>query len=172
MYRSAPDWSDDVFRVLRGLDVRQVAVVPDAGLSRLIAQCDEDDDVRLVRLTTEEEGIAHLAGAWLGGERGALLMQSSGVGNCVNLFSLLQNGRFPFVTLVSMRGEYGEANPWQVPMGRGVQPVMEAMGLTCLRAERDEEVVPAARAALTMAYKSDLAVGVLLTQRLIGAKAF
>ena len=126
----------------------------------------------MVTLTTEEEGVAFVSGAWLGGQRAVLLMQSSGVGNCVNLFSLLENGRFPFVTLVSMRGEYGEANPWQVPMGRAVQPVLEAMGFTCLRAERNEEVVPAVQAALTMAYKSDQAVGVLLTQRLIGAKAF
>ena len=41
-----------------------------------------------VVLTTEEEGIGYLAGAWLGGERGALLMQSSGVGNCINTLGI------------------------------------------------------------------------------------
>ncbi len=59
-----------------------------------------------------------LAGAWLGGVRGVLLMQSSGVGNCVNLLSLVQECRFPLLMIVTMRGEWGETNPWQVPMGR------------------------------------------------------
>jgi hypothetical protein len=68
-------------------------------------------------LTTEEEGIALAAGAWLGGQRAVLLMQSSGVGNCINMLSLPVNCRMPFLTLVTMRGEWGEFNPWQVPMG-------------------------------------------------------
>jgi sulfopyruvate decarboxylase TPP-binding subunit len=71
-----------------------------------------------------------------------------------------------------MRGEFGEMNPWQVPMGTAVQPVIEAMGMHCLRAEGPEEVVPTVQAALNMAYKSNQGVAVLLTQKLIGAKAF
>jgi sulfopyruvate decarboxylase TPP-binding subunit len=76
------------------------------------------------------------------------------------------------VTIVSMRGEFGEQNPWQLPMGQGVRPVMEGMGLTCLTAERPEDVMPAATAAVNMAYKSNAGVGLLLSQRLLGAKAF
>lgn len=165
-------WQDELYDALRLAGVTVFAYVPDAGHKVLIERSLADPDARSVPLTSEQEGVALLAGCHLGGGRGVLLMQSSGVGNCVNFFSLLQNGRFPFVTLVSMRGEFGEGNPWQIPMGRGVQPVMAAMGLTCLRAERDEEVVPAAEAALAMAYRSDQAVGVLLAQRLIGAKSF
>ena len=165
-------WQDELYEALRAADVTLFTYVPDAGHKRLIERSLADPEAISVPLASEQEGVALLAGSHLGGGRGVLLMQSSGVGNCVNLFSLLHNGRFPFVTLISMRGEFGEGNPWQVPMGRVVQPVMEAMGLACLRAERPEEVVPAAQAALTMAYRSDLAVGVLLTQRLIGAKAF
>ena len=112
------------------------------------------------------------AGAHLGGGRSILLMQSSGVGNCVNMFSLLTNGKFPFVTYVTMRGDFGEQNPWQVPMGRGAQPVMEAMGLRCLRIETEDDVIPTTDAALNMAYKSNVAVAVLLTQKLLGAKGF
>jgi sulfopyruvate decarboxylase TPP-binding subunit len=78
----------------------------------------------------------------------------------------------PFVTLVTMRGEFGEMNPWQMAMGTAVQPVVEAMGMQCLRAERPDEVVPTVQAALNMAYKSNQGVAVLLTQKLIGAKAF
>lgn len=72
-------------------------------------------------MTTEEEGIGVVTGSWLGGQRAALLMQSSGVGNCVNMFSLLDSCRVPFLTLVTMRGEYAEFNPWQGPMGRRTQ---------------------------------------------------
>jgi sulfopyruvate decarboxylase TPP-binding subunit len=117
---------------------------------------------------TSEEGVAMLAGADLG----VLLMQSSGTGNCVNMLSLIKGGRFPFLTLVSMRGDFGEGNPWQFPMGQAVQPVLEAMGVICLRAERPEEVVPTVGAALTMVFQSGQAVAVLLTQKLLGAKQF
>ena len=99
-------------------------------------------------------------------------MQSSGVGNCINMFTLLDNGKFPFMTYVTMRGDYGEQNPWQVPMGRSAQKVMEAMGLKCLRVETADDVLPATDAALAMAYKSNVAVAVLLTQKLLGAKGF
>jgi sulfopyruvate decarboxylase TPP-binding subunit len=125
-----------------------------------------------VALTSEEEGVAMLAGADLGGVRGVLLMQSSGTGNCVNMLSLIKGGRFPFLTLVSMRGDFGEGNPWQFPMGQAVQPVLEAMGVICLRIEQPEEVVPTVGAALAMVFQSGQAVSVLLTQKLLGAKQF
>ena len=78
------DWHDAIFAVLKRADIRQVGYVPDAGHARLIELCRDDPAIRAVPLTTEEEGVALLAGAWLGGQRGALLMQSSGVGNCIN----------------------------------------------------------------------------------------
>jgi hypothetical protein len=99
-------------------------------------------------------------------------MQSSGTGNCVNMLSRIKGGRFPFLTLVSMRGDFGEGNPWQFPMGQAVQPVLEAMGVICLRIGRPEEVVPSVSAALTMVFQSGQAVAVLLTQKLLGAKQF
>ena len=99
-------------------------------------------------------------------------MQSSGVGNCINMLSLTKGGRFPFLTLVSMRGDFGEGNPWQFPMGQATQAVLEAMGVICVRVERPDEVIATATAALTMAFKSGQAVAVLLTQKLIGAKPF
>ena len=74
-------WQEDVFRVLKAHDVKHVVFVPDAGHSAAIRMSYDDPEIKAVVLTTEEEGIGYLAGAWLGGERGALLMQSSGVGN-------------------------------------------------------------------------------------------
>jgi sulfopyruvate decarboxylase TPP-binding subunit len=131
-----------------------------------------DPGVQSVALTTEEEGVALLASADLGGARGVLLMQSSGAGNCINMLSLVKGGRFPLLILVSMRGDFGEGNPWQMPMGQAVEPVLEAMGILCLRVDRPEEVIPTVDAALTMVFQSGLAVAVLLTQKLIGAKQF
>ena len=152
--------------------VTQFAYAPDAGHRILIDRSLADPEVHSVALTSEEEGVAMLAGADLGGARGVLLMQSSGTGNCVNMLSLIKGGRFPFLTLVSMRGDFGEGNPWQFPMGQAVQPVLEAMGVICLRIDQPEEVVPTVGAALTMVFQSGQAVAVLLTQKLLGAKQF
>ena len=166
------DWRDEIFAALKAADIRQVGYVPDAGHSVLIDRSIADTGVRSIPLTTEEEGVALIAGADLGGARAVLLMQSSGVGNCINMLSLIKGARFPFLTLVSMRGDFGEGNPWQFPMGQATQPVLEAMGVICLRIEQPRDVIPTTSAALTMVFKSGQAVAVLLSQRLIGAKPF
>ena len=168
----APVWTDDIYRILREWDVTQFSYVPDAGHTVVINRSLEDPEVHSVPLTTEEEGVAMLAGAHLGGARGVVLMQSSGVGNCVNMFSFVKNGQFPMLILVSMRGDFGEGNPWQIPMGQAVQPILEASGFLCMRAEQPEEVGPMLQAACTMVFQAGQAVALLLTQRLIGAKAF
>ncbi len=157
---------------MRAHDVTQVAYVPDAGHAHLIDLSIDDPDVHSIALTTEEEGVALAAGAHLGDARAVLLMQSSGVGNCINFLSLMKNGQFPLLTLVSMRGEFGEGNPWQMAMGQAVRPVLEAMGVICLEVTEPEDVGPTVEAAATMVFNAGNAVAVLLTQRLIGAKAF
>jgi sulfopyruvate decarboxylase TPP-binding subunit len=128
--------------------------------------------MRAVVLSTEEEGIGLAAGAWLGGQKSALLMQSSGVGNIVNVLGMVRECRFPLVTLVTMRGEQGEFNPWQVPMGQAVRPVLEAMGTVVQYVEKEDEVAPVVNAALRLAYYSYTSVAVLISQRLIGIKSF
>ena len=163
-------WQDLLFECLKRADVRQVPYVPDAGHSHLIRRSQADDTIKAYPLTTEEEGIAALCGAWLGGERGVLLMQSSGVGNCVNMLSLVANCRFPLVTIVTMRGERGEFNPWQVPMGRATRTALEVMGVSVRRASLPEEVAPIVEGALDDAFLSDQAVAVLLSQTLLGRK--
>jgi sulfopyruvate decarboxylase alpha subunit len=165
-------WQDELYDLLRRNNVSQFAYVPDAGHRILIDRSLADPGARSIALTTEEEGVALLAGAGLGGARGVLLMQSSGAGNCINMLSLIKGGRFPLLALVSMRGDFGEGNPWQFPMGQAVEPVLAAMGVICLRIERPEEVVATVGAALTMVFQSGHAVAVLLTQRLLGAKQF
>jgi sulfopyruvate decarboxylase alpha subunit len=165
-------WQDALYDLLRRHDVTQFAYVPDAGHRILIDRSLADPGVHSVALTTEEEGVALLAGADLGGARGVLLMQSSGTGNCINMLSLVKGGRFPMLMLVSMRGDFGEGNPWQYPMGQAVEPVLQAMGVIVVRADSPDEVIPTVEAALTMVFQSGNAVAVLLTQKLLGAKAF
>lgn len=165
-------WQDEVFNLLRRNQVTQFAYVPDAGHKILINRSLADPEVYSIALTTEEEGVALLAGADLGGRRGVLLMQSSGVGNCINMLSLINGSRFPFLTLVSMRGDFGEANAWQYPMGQATVPVLEAMGVTCLRADNPAEALATVDAALTMVFRAGRAVAVLFTQKLLGAKRF
>src|SRR3954469_17729242 len=146
-------WQHDLYDLLRKHGITQFAYVPDAGHSILIDRSLADPGVHSIPLTTEEEGVALIAGADLGGQRAVLLMQSSGVGNCINMLSLIKGGRFPFLTLVSMRGDFGEGNPWQYAMGQATEPVLAAMGVICLRIERPEEVIPIMNAAFTMVFK-------------------
>ena len=171
-FSSQDNWADNLYDKLRSMDISLFTYVPDAGHSAMINRALADLDVTSVPLATEEEGVSLLAGAHLGGSRGVLLLQSSGVGNCINMLSLTNIGRFPLVSIVSMRGDYGEQNPWQFPMGQGTQPCLEAMGTICLRVETSDDVVPAIEAAVNMAYRSDQSVALLLSQRLIGAKPF
>ena len=169
---TVPSWPEQIFTILQRFEVRQVAYVPDAGHARLIELVLGAPGMRAVPLTTEEEGVALLAGAWAGGQCGVLLMQSSGVGNCVNMLSLTQVLRFPLLTLVTMRGEWGEFNPWQVPMGSTTAGVFELAGIRVLRAEHASEVGEVVEAAAGQAYNACTASAVLLSQRLIGAKVF
>lgn len=167
-----PEWSHVMYERLKAEGVSIFAWVPDGGHKVPIARSLEDDDVISVPLTREDEGVALLAGAHLGRKKGVLLVQSSGAGNCTNMLSLNAIGRFPLLMLVTMRGEFGEQNPWQIPMGKGAQPSLEAMGVHCLRVERPDDVETTVVAGLNMAYSADQAVAVLLTQKLIGAKGF
>lgn len=165
-------WPEEIFAVLRQADVRQVAYVPDAGHRALIDRCREDDRMTAVPLTTEEEGIALLAGAWLGGQRGVLLMQSSGVGNCMNMLSLARACRFPLLMLVTMRGQWGEFNPWQVPMGQATPEVLRLGGSLVFPLDHAAEAGPTVEAAARMAFEGPGIASVLIGQRLIGSKTF
>jgi len=167
-----PDWPKEVHAELAAAGVAVVGYVPDAGHKRLIELCQADRKMRAVVLSTEEEGIGLAAGAWLGGQKSVLLMQSSGVGNVVNVLGMVRECRFPLVTLVTMRGEQGEFNPWQVPMGQAVRPVMEAMGTVVHAPATEAEIVPTVNAALRLAYNSYASVAVLIPQRVIGIKSF
>jgi sulfopyruvate decarboxylase alpha subunit len=166
----AIDWPADIHAALCAADIRQVASVPDAGHARLMTLCSADPRMRMVPLTSEQEGIGLAAGAWLGGQRSVLLMQSSGVGNCINALALIESCRFPFLTLITMRGEFGEFNPWQVPMGAITEDVLRLSGFLTYRIDDAGDVDDLVGAGCDMAFDGNLQVAFLLSQRLIGRK--
>jgi len=165
-------WSQDIFQVLVENRVRQVAYIPDMGHASLIKMCHKNNNMKTVVLTTEEEGVALLAGAWLGGDRGILLMQSSGVGNCINMLSLTRVCRMPLLILVTMRGEWGEFNPWQVPMGQNSNQVLTVAGVLTFAVNNKNRIKGTVEAAAKMAFEGPAATAVLISQRILGAKTF
>jgi len=167
-----PDWPDQLFEILKHAGIRQVGYVPDAGHARLIERIRADDEIRDVVLTTEEEGVALAAGAWLGGERATLLMQSSGLGNCINMFSLARTCRFPLLMFITMRGEWEEFNPWQEPMGSIVDPVLKLCEAEVYRVNVPEDIAGAAERAIQQAFGNERVAAVILSQQLIGRKVW
>jgi sulfopyruvate decarboxylase alpha subunit len=165
------DWSGDVLRTMQARGIGTVCTVPDGGLTRLLKMV-ETAGMRLVTLSTEPEGIGIATGCWLGGGRALLAMQSSGVGNCINALGLPAAFRAPCLMLVTMRGQWGEFNPWQVPMGQGTRPALEAVGVRCFPVDRPEEVGETFAAAADLAFHSRVSAAVLVSQRIIGAKGF
>ena len=165
-------WQARVYAALKAARIAQVGYVPDAGHAHLIKAVHADPNIRAVVLTTEEEGIALAAGAWLGGKRAVLLMQSSGVGNCINMLSLPVNCRMPFLTLITMRGEWAEFNPWQVPMGTATPSVLTAASVHVRRADNPGDAAEIVSASAALAFDSAVPVAVLFSQRLVGAKVF
>ena len=166
----APVWPRDIYDVFKRTGIEQIAFVPDAGHAQLIRDCEADNAIEAVSLTSEQEGVAMLAGGWLGGKRGALLMQSSGVGNCINMLSVIQECRFPLLMIITMRGEWGEFNPWQLPMGQSTERVLEQSGVIVQRVEDAASVRDVVYAAAVMTFNSNRPIAVLLGQRLIGFK--
>ena len=165
-------WSDDIFKEMKARAIGFVATIPDGGLTKLLQMCEADPAIKVITLSTEEEGIGVATGLWLGGKRCLIAMQSSGVGNCINAVGLPTTLRTPCLMLVTMRGQWGEFNPWQVPMGQAAQTVLEAMGVKCFAVDKPSEVGETFAAAADYSFNGNQAVAVMISQRIIGAKGF
>src|SRR5688572_23018960 len=164
MSPTPPNWSEAVMDVFHAQKIRQVAYVPDTGLKRLIELIRADPHMQAVPLTTEEEGVALAVGACLGGERAALLVQSSGAGNCINMLGMVIECRVPLLMLVTMRGTWAEFNPWQIPMAEAAAPVLNAIGCMVKKVDSADNVGPTVSAACQLAYNTNRPVAVLLDQ--------
>jgi sulfopyruvate decarboxylase alpha subunit len=165
-------WSAQVYGLIKQSGISLVTTVPDGGLSTLLNLCSDDESVSVVTLSTEEEGVGMAYGAWLGGTRALLCLQSSGTGNCINALALPAFSKSPCLMLVTMRGQEDEANPAQLPMGRAVKEVFEAMGVVCLEAMTKQDVEALFKQGVDMAFDEGRAVAVLIAQKVIGAKSF
>jgi sulfopyruvate decarboxylase alpha subunit len=165
-------WTEDVFGEIKKRNIETVCTVPDGGLTRLLQAVDADPEMRLVTLSTEEEGMGVVTGQWLGGKRAMIAMQSSGVGNCINALGFPAIMRAPCLMLVTMRGVWGEFNPWQIQMGTSTQNVLEAVGVKVFPVDKPGEVGETFAAAADMAFNGGISTAVLVSQRIIGAKGF
>ena len=168
-----PGWPDRIHAIFKRNGISQVGYVPDAGHAQLIELRHADPDMRAVVLTTEEEGIALAAGAWLGGQRAVLLMQSHRRRQLhQHAVAAARTAACRSFTLVTMRGEWAEFNPWQVPMGRHAAAVLTAAGVHVRRVDRPDDVAEMVAASAALAFDSAVPVAVLFSQRLVGAKVF
>jgi sulfopyruvate decarboxylase TPP-binding subunit len=165
-------WSAELFDLLRANEVVFFPYIPDAGNASLIGLVEQHRDTEAILLTTEEEGVAFCAGADLAGRRAALVMQSSGVGNCGNFLSLVNGARFPMLMIVTMRGDYGERNPWQYAMGQAVRGFLDTMGILQFRVDERSDLGKAATAAIAAAFDGGQGAALILSQRFLGAKTF
>src|ERR1043166_6312707 len=152
---------------MKARDIVTICTVQDGGLSKLLDLIEADGKIGLATLSSEQEGIGIATGCWLGGQRAIVAMQSSGVGNCINALGLPLAYRAPCLMLITMRGQWGEFNPWQVPMGQATRPALEAMGVKCFPVDKSEEVGETFAAAADLAFNSRVSAAVLVSQRII-----
>ena len=166
------DWSESVHAILKAHRIEIVPTVPDGGLTNLLRRCEADKDIRVVTLSTEQDGVALAVGAWLGGVHSALMMQSSGIGNILNMLTLASQCRAPLPMLITMRGEWGEFNPWQIPMGQGGPDLLERLGVRLFRPATRDDIAPTFAAAAALSRHTGTTTATLIGQHLVGTKTF
>lgn len=157
-------WHQDVLDAFEEGGVRYLPFVPDKAISKLLDEAAAREAFEPIALTREEEGVGLLAGVHLAGKRGALLMQASGMGNCLNAIgSLTIAQRFPLLAVVTERGGLAEDVSTQVPFGYALPRILRTMGVQCHELEDVSKVAPAVRGAITTAFVSCIPVVLLLT---------
>jgi sulfopyruvate decarboxylase alpha subunit len=165
-------WGQHLADALRRNGIRLYATVPDSIVSQVLKPLWADDECNVITVSREEEGLGLLSGAYLAGQRGVLLMQNSGLGNCVNtLASLNVAAQIPVVMVISQRGDLGEFNPAQVPMGQACERILEAMEVRSVTPKTIEELERQADGLIKLAYTRSLPVAFVLPPELTGGKA-
>ena len=164
-------WSKHVADVLRRNDIRLFATVPDYIVAQVLEHLWADSECTVVTATREEEALGILSGAWLGGRRGALLMQNSGLGNCVNtLASLNVASQIPVVLVISHRGDLGEFNPAQVPVGQATERILDSLGIRHVMPRSVADLGAQADGLIKLGYTQSLPVAFVLSAELTGGK--
>jgi sulfopyruvate decarboxylase alpha subunit len=123
-------WSETFLAALKDNDVRLISYVPDNVLTPLIKGAHADNYFMSVNATREDEAVGMVAGAWMGGMRGVVMMQTSGFALIANaLASLVVPYQIPAILVVSERGTIGEFNIGQVLVARTMRPVLDSLAV-------------------------------------------
>jgi sulfopyruvate decarboxylase alpha subunit len=164
-------WHEEIVAGLKSNNVRIIAHVADTVLAPIIRLLESDPFFRVVTLSREEEGVGLLAGAYLGGQRGALLLQASGFGNTINaLGSLALPYQIPFVMLLSQRGSFFEHNVVQLAGGKAVPKVLDALGIQVFEMRHPEDVGLYVGQGADLAFSMQRPVALTITTELSGGK--
>ena len=164
-------WAETIVEALKGNQVSLIAFVPDVSIDVVTRLMEEDPFFHVVAATREEEAIGIAAGAYAAGRNAAVFMQSSGFGNCINaIASLCIPCRIPIPLFINLRGELGEFNIAQVPMGRATRPILDVLGLPYYTLTMDENLDKVVRGALKLCYSSREPLALCLTPLLHGGK--
>jgi sulfopyruvate decarboxylase TPP-binding subunit len=170
---SGQTWHGVLHKVLIANDVRLVTYVPDNVLRPLLADIHANPFFDAFSVTREEEGLGIISGAWLGGLRGVLLMQTSGFATLPNvLASLAAAFQIPALMIVSERGTLGEFNYGQALVCKTMRPVLDSLALehhTCTRLDELEFV---ADRAIRQAIATQASAALILSPLLTGGKVF
>ena len=170
---TAKPWHAVIHDTLKANEVRLVTYVPDRVLTPLIRSLHADDHFTAFATTREEEALGILAGAWMGGMRGALLMQTSGFATLPNaLASLAVPYQIPLLMLVSERGTLGEFNLGQALVCRTMRPVLEALGIENHTITRLDELEFIVDRSIKQAVATQAPCALILSPLLTGGKTF
>lgn len=169
---NAVSWRNEILQGFEHNGIDLICHVADRVLAPIIELAEANPAFETLTLTREEEGIGILTGAYLGGRRGALLLQSSGFGNVLNaLGSLAIPYQIPFPILMSQRGAYLEHNVVQVAWGKAVPDTVDALGMQLFELSRPDEVSFITQNATHHAFVSRRPVVLSITTQLSGGKA-
>jgi sulfopyruvate decarboxylase alpha subunit len=164
-------WAESIVAALKRHEVKLIAYLPDTIVQRVLALLEADPYFRMVPVAREEECVGILAGAYLGGLRGAMLCQNSGLGNSANaLASLAVPWQTPLLMFLSARGELGEFNVSQVGMGQATRPILGAFGIPHVTPTRAEEVESLVSDGIKLAYTTRTSIAFILPRQLTGGK--
>jgi sulfopyruvate decarboxylase alpha subunit len=169
----AKPWHGIVRETLKANDVRLVTYVPDRVLTPLIKGVHDHPFFTALVATREEEAVGIVTGAWMGGMRGAVLMQTSGFATLPNaLASLALPYSIPLVMIVSERGTLGEFNVGQAMVCRTMRPVLDALGIENHTITRLDELEFIADRSIKQAIATQAPCALILSPLLTGGKTF
>ena len=164
-------WAETIVQALKGHEVSLIAYVPDISIHQVTKLMEDDPFFHVVSATREEEAVGIATGAYAVGRNAAVFMQSSGFGNIINaLGSLCIPSRTPIPIFVNMRGDVGEFNIAQVPMGRATRPILDVLGLQHYTLDTDDRLYERVSGALRLCYASRQPLAMCLTPLLHGGK--